>query len=134
VSAPAQFEIQDLDHVVASHVLVALELHGWNLTAAAAALDIDRRTLAKMVTRYELKRRAPEPVPADGLDLDALFGEVEEHTPADRVPVVVLDEGTALGLCTLLETGRYGETLDGAALTLLRAALLGELATVEALE
>lgn len=50
-----------LDQLTRSHVALVLVIHGWNLSRSATALDIDRRTLYRMIERYKLERPAELP-------------------------------------------------------------------------
>lgn len=55
-------KVASMQDVVVSHLTETLELFGWNKTRTALALDLDRRTVIRMIERYKLKR--PGRVPA----------------------------------------------------------------------
>lgn len=63
-------EVTPLDTMVRNHLQASLEHFGWNKSATALALGIDRRTVIRMVERFELTP-APEVMVSDGV----LFGE-----------------------------------------------------------
>jgi transcriptional regulator of acetoin/glycerol metabolism len=50
--------VATLDQVQAEQIAFALEAHEQNMTAAARALGIDRRTLYRMIERHGLQRPA----------------------------------------------------------------------------
>lgn len=52
-----EYQVQTLAKAEASHVHYALELYEWNLTKAAKALDINRRTLGRIIERNQLEPR-----------------------------------------------------------------------------
>lgn len=54
-------EITPLDTVIRNHLQNALEHYGWNKSATAEALHVDRRTVIRMVERFELTPLAPLP-------------------------------------------------------------------------
>lgn len=45
-----------LDNVIKLHVLRVLEHFEWHMVNTARALDIDRRTLYRMIERYKISR------------------------------------------------------------------------------
>jgi len=53
-------KIERMATVVANHLQNTLDFFHWNKTEAARALDMDRRTIYRMVERYKLTPRAPE--------------------------------------------------------------------------
>jgi transcriptional regulator of acetoin/glycerol metabolism len=48
--------IQPLEVVAEEHMLTALKFFGWNITRAAKALEIDRRTLYRAMQKNGWKR------------------------------------------------------------------------------
>lgn len=48
--------IQPLEAVAEEHMLNALKFYGWNITQAAKALEIDRRTLYRTMQKNGWKR------------------------------------------------------------------------------
>ena len=54
--------IKTLDEVRKEHVFFVLSLLDWHVSKTALALDIDRRTMYRLISRYELKR--PSHLPA----------------------------------------------------------------------
>lgn len=55
------YNVQRLDQVVGEHVAHALVIYGWNMTRTAAALNVDRRTLYRLVERHKIERPAELP-------------------------------------------------------------------------
>lgn len=53
-SKPA-YNVQTLAIAEAAHVTYVLELYEWNLTKTAKALDINRRTLGRIIERNKLE-------------------------------------------------------------------------------
>ncbi|HHL39802.1 MAG TPA: sigma-54-dependent Fis family transcriptional regulator [Deltaproteobacteria bacterium] len=51
---PATLEESERRHIIAS-----LELNGWNVSRTARALRIDRRTLQRKISRYDIKKARP---------------------------------------------------------------------------
>jgi hypothetical protein len=49
-----------MDTVIKMHLQSALEQLEWNKSAVALALDLDRRTVYRMIQRYKLAPLAPE--------------------------------------------------------------------------
>lgn len=56
------YKPKTLEQVQREHVEHVLTLFGWNMTRAAQALDLDRRTLYRMLERMKLER-PPELAP-----------------------------------------------------------------------
>lgn len=52
-------KIRTMNEVVCEHLKRTLELCRWNKSQAAQALDLDRRTVYRMIERYRLEP-APE--------------------------------------------------------------------------
>lgn len=59
------YTLQTLDEVIAEHVRHALAIFGWNMTRAAVALGVDRRTLYRMVERHGVRRPSDAPPDED---------------------------------------------------------------------
>ncbi len=57
-------EIETLDQVTKAHLQKALELCQWNKSKVAEVLDLDRRTVYRMIERYGLAPPAAAPPPA----------------------------------------------------------------------
>jgi transcriptional regulator of acetoin/glycerol metabolism len=53
-------KVASMQDVIRTHLFETLELFRWNRTRAAIALDLDRRTVIRMIERFQLKR-APKP-------------------------------------------------------------------------
>jgi len=43
-----------MDAVIREHLRTTLEQYGWNISQAAIALELDRRTVYRMIQRYRL--------------------------------------------------------------------------------
>lgn len=56
-------KIARMDTVIANHLQNALDVFEWNKTAAAHALDLDRRTVYRMIERYKLQPGEPYVAP-----------------------------------------------------------------------
>lgn len=55
------YHVSPLDTVIAQHVAVALTLYNWNMTRAAEALSVDRRSLYRLIERHKIERPAELP-------------------------------------------------------------------------
>ena len=65
------YTVQTLEQVMIAHIKATLELHGWNMSRTAEGLEVDRRTLYRMVKRYNIEVGAQptsEPPPAPELE------------------------------------------------------------------
>jgi len=51
---------ETMETVVRNHLHNTLELFNWNKTLAGRALDLDRRTVYRMIQRFKLEPRALE--------------------------------------------------------------------------
>lgn len=63
VEVTPRYTVQTLEQVTRAHLVHALELFSWNLTRAAEAIEVDRRTLYRMIERLKIERPAAVPPP-----------------------------------------------------------------------
>lgn len=75
-------QTQPMDAVVRQHLQNTLERFHWNKSRAAIALELDRRTVLRMVDRFKLKPLAPELDPGAVLRCDEC-GSVSEPGETD---------------------------------------------------
>jgi hypothetical protein len=62
-------EIEPMDTMIRRHLQSALEHFEWNKSATAVALGIDRRTVIRMVERFELEPATGAPIADEELPL-----------------------------------------------------------------
>lgn len=55
-SVTPTYQPMTLDQLTRAHVELVLELFGWHISRSSEALGVDRRTLYRMIARYDLKR------------------------------------------------------------------------------
>lgn len=60
------YQFARLDEVIAQHVEAALTVYRWNMTRTADALNVDRRTLYRLVQRHKIQRPAELPAEKRG--------------------------------------------------------------------